>query len=213
MNKIWKMGFCGDEWFVDEQGMRRFYFDLMTKDLCGCECSAIDSVDWLDGTRDLDSQLDFIKFAKYGDIKDIINNMVKYENAYVEELTTYKSMLRFYIDYLNGNLTNYSLYDKEHYGVPHEYLIKNMLDNLNDIAIKNHMSEFEILDTWFKTDAYEIEDFEETFILLFKNVMGTFVCDLEDIYIALHGKIEKEKLDNIEEIAYFLDMLSKKMNK
>lgn len=207
MEKYYFMEHSGTEYYLDELGLRHFYFDMLVNDI---NIRDFDTIEWLDGTRDLDSQLDFIRFTKYGDINDIVDNLKKYENAYIKEIKNYKELLQFFVDYLNGEITNYELYNRV--GCPWKDIANEMLDTLNDVAIEHHMSEYDILLAFIDTKAYEIDEFEETFSILLKNVIKEFGDFLDRFSIKLVKKqeISEEDTMNILELRDFLLNISEK---
>lgn len=175
MSKIYKMIHCGNEYYVDDMGLRKYYFDMLVNDINERD---FDTIEWLDETRDLDSQLDFIKFAKYGDMEDLEKNLKREESIEIREIKTYKEKLQFYVDYLNGKITSYYLYNNA--GIPWKEYTKDMLLDLNNCKVKYAMSDYDILLALLDTKAYEIEDFKELFKQTFLDTFKEFEDFFED---------------------------------
>jgi hypothetical protein len=182
MNKIYKMVHSGNEYYVDESGIRKYYFDMLVNDINERD---FDTIEWLDGTRDLDSQLDFIRFTKYGDFKDIIKSLKTSENIDITELKTYEELLQFYVDYLNGKITDYYLYDNV--GTPWYECVENMLLVLNACKERQGLSDYDVLCALIDTNAYEIEDFEELTIQSLKNILKKYEDFFEDFNTRVHS--------------------------
>lgn len=200
---IYKMIDVGNEYYADAMGVKKYYFDLLVKSMCDEDIE--DSCYWLDGTFDLCKQIDLLKLCVIGDFPSIISNMKKEENIEITEIKNYKELLQFYVDYLNGEITNYYLYDEHCIGVSHAEMVKDMLDTLHDVAIYNHMSENEILRAFIDTKAYEIEEFRDTIKALLKNAFDDY-SRLLDI---LHNEITYKNDYKDYEIPYeYLDEIN-----
>ena len=197
MNKIYKMVHSGNEYYVDESGIRKYYFDMLVNDINERD---FDTIEWLDDTRDLDSQLDFIRFAKYGDFKDIVKSLKTSECIEITELKTYKELLQFYVDYLKGKITDYYLYDNDNMGLPYHEMIKDMLDKLNKVADRYAMSDYDKLVAILETKAYEIDSFESLFKEIYTSVFKEFEDYLEDFNTRVYRYTTGE--DKVADINY-----------